>query len=325
MVLSSKTSKRPRAAGAVVRVSRAKPAATQLLDLDAIRVGPRMRRSNDAIGELAESMQQHGLLQPIVVRKLRQGGFALVAGGRRLEAARTLGWTSVRATVLGDDASTGRILELVENLQRQDLTPHDEAEAFEAVIRERGWSNLELAQAIKRSPAYVSKRLRVFGDPDLRGAVLESGVAVSTAEELLGLATDLRATLLQRAIVEGWDATAARWAVREALSASESLAGSAGRRRRIASREAVNGQTSDGQSSRPPGLTRHIHDFRVELRGVPAWDLTDADRRELRGLYGELALLARAPTAKRARVIPPLPQVASSTTRGPRRTSQRSR
>jgi ParB/RepB/Spo0J family partition protein len=271
----------------------------QLLDLATIRVGRRMRRSNDAIGELAASLQQHGLLQPIVVRKLRSGAFALVAGGRRLEAARVLGWTTVPATILGNDAASGRILELVENLQRQDLTPRDEAEAFEELMLERGWTNLELAQAIKRSPAYVSKRLRVFGDPDLRAAVLERGVAVSTAEELLGLSWDLRATLLQQAVAESWDATAARWAVREVLSASESRDGSAGRRRRIASREAVDEQTPDGESSRQPGLTRRIRDFRDELRGVHAWDLNDADRRELRGLYGELALLARAPMAKR--------------------------
>src|SRR5712692_3923411 len=195
MALPSQTSKPPRA----------EPAITQLVDVFAIRVGRRMRRSNDAIGELAASLQQHGLLQPIVVRKLRSGAFALVAGGRRLEAARALGWTTVAATVLGDTAASGRILELVENLQRQDLTPHDEAAAFEELMLERGWSNLELAQAIKRSPAYVSKRLRVFGDPDLRAAVLERGVAVSTAEELLGLSLDLRATLLHQAIAEGWD------------------------------------------------------------------------------------------------------------------------
>jgi ParB/RepB/Spo0J family partition protein len=252
----------------------------QLLDLDTIRVGRRMRRSNNAIGELAASLQQHGLLQPIVVRRLRSGAFALVAGGRRLEAARALGWTTVPATVLGSDAANGRILELVENLQRQDLTPREEAEAFEELMLERGWSNLELAQAIKRSPAYVSKRLRVFGDPDLRAAVLESRVAVSTAEELLGLSTELRVTLLQQAIVEGWDATAARWAVREAVSASESL---------------------DGHSTRPAGLTRHIRDFRDELRGVHTADLNAADRRELRGLYAELGWLALPRTLHRPR------------------------
>src|SRR2546425_13039836 len=87
MPLPSQTSKR----------RRAEPAVTQLLELDAIRVGRRMRRSNHAIGELAASLQQHGLLQPIVVRKLRSGAFALVAGGRRLEAARALGWTTVSA------------------------------------------------------------------------------------------------------------------------------------------------------------------------------------------------------------------------------------
>jgi hypothetical protein len=141
--------------------------------------------------------------------------------------------------------------------------------------RERGWTNVELAHAIKKSTAYISKRVRVFGDPLLRQAVVESGLAVTTAEEMLAASGEFRTRLVQRATTEGWDATAARAAVRDAKA--------------------------DAGSTRPPGLTQRIRGFRVEIRRVHARDLNEADRRELRGLYTELASLADGSAARHSR------------------------
>ena len=139
------------------------------------------RQRLEGLDELAESIQSYGLLQPIVVRRVR-AGYELVAGHRRLAAVQQLGWSKVLATVRDDDENAAYILTLVENLQREDLTPKEEASALEILVRERQWSTRQVGEAIKRSPMYVSKRLRVFEDPVLARPALDNQMPVSTAE-----------------------------------------------------------------------------------------------------------------------------------------------
>jgi ParB family transcriptional regulator, chromosome partitioning protein len=162
------------------------------------------RRRLDAIHELADSLRAHGLLQPIVVR--RHGpGYELVAGHRRLEAAKQAGWTEIAAVVRDEPDNQAYILTLVENLQREDLTPKEEAAALEVLIRERGWSTRQVGQAIKRSPVYVSRRLRVFEDEILAPLVLQNELSVSTAEELLRADPVMRRPLADQAARERWE------------------------------------------------------------------------------------------------------------------------
>jgi ParB family chromosome partitioning protein len=249
-----------------------------LLSIDASRANPR-RKLGD-LDQLAASIEAHGLLQPIVVRQTGER-FELIAGHRRLEALRRLGREHVPAIVRRAEVDQAYVLTLVENLQRADLRPTEEAVALEALIRERSWTTREVAAAIKRSQAYVSKRLRVFEDPLLAPAVLANQLSVSAAEELLAVGEATRYALLSQAIELGWDRQQVR---------------SAARRGRMPS-----------HGRRPPGLTRRIRQFRGDLRDIAADQLTEADRRELRQLFSELALLARAPNERQARVFPPLP------------------
>jgi ParB family chromosome partitioning protein len=242
---------------------------------------PRRRQAN--IEELAASLQAYGLLQPVVVRP-HGDQFEVIAGHRRVEAARLLGWTEIEVAVRGDVEEQAYILTLVENLQREDLSPREEAGALEVLVRERGWTTVQVAAAVKRSQAYVSKRLRVFEDPVLAPAVLANKVSVSTAEELLSVPEPQRYELLQMAVERGWDRVDLRTAARRLFAAN-----------------------TRRPSTRPPGLTKRLHDLRVVLREVEAHDLTEADRRELRGLFSELSMLARAGTARSERVFPPLP------------------
>jgi len=239
------------------------------------------RRTIGDVEELAASVQAHGLLQPVVVRRAGDR-FELIAGHRRLEAARRVGWTTIPAVIrkAGDDEAA--VLMLVENLQRSDLKPSEEAAALEALVRERGWTTRQVAEAINRSQAYVSKRLRVFDDPLLGPAVLANELSVSAAEELLGLDEERRYALLSQAIEHHWN----RQQVRSAA----------------AGRFAAN-----RPGGRAPGLTRMIRDLRSTLRDVEPDDLREVDRRELRLLFGELAMLARAPRGPRRLVFPPLP------------------
>jgi ParB family transcriptional regulator, chromosome partitioning protein len=153
-----------------------------------------------------------GLLQPIVVRRIRDR-YELIAGHRRYEAAKTLGWTEIAANVRDETSAKAYILTLVENLQREDLTPKEEAAALEVLMRDRGWTTRQVGEAIKRSHVYVSRRLRVFEDEVLGDPVLAGQIAVSTAEELLRAEPEARPELAARAIAENWAPADARRAV----------------------------------------------------------------------------------------------------------------
>jgi ParB family transcriptional regulator, chromosome partitioning protein len=269
------------------RTSEADAASSEVLDLQHLPLawietgGHNPRRSLGAVDELAASIEVHGLLQPVVVRQTGER-FELIAGHRRVEALRRLGREVVPAIVRRADADEAYVLTLVENLQRTDLRPTEEAAALETLIRAHGWTTRQVAAAIKRSQAYVSKRLRVFEDPLLAPAVLANQLSVSAAEELLAVNENIRYELLDRAIAQGWDRQQVRAATRGRL-------------------------VTRARGTRPPGLTRRIHQFRVDVRDIHADLLTEGDRRELRQLFAELGVLARAPSTPRKRVFPPLP------------------
>ena len=243
--------------------------------------GHNPRRSLGPLDELAASIDEHGLLQPVVVRRMGER-FEVIAGHRRVEALRSLGRDVVPAIVRRADVDEAYVLMLVENLQRSDLRPTEEALALETLVRERGWTTRQVAAAIKRSQAYVSKRLRVFEDPLLAPAVLANQLSVSAAEELLAASEATRYELLSKAIEHGWDRQQVRAATRGRLDIRP-------------------------RGTRPRGLTRRIHQFRTDVRDIRPDQLTEADRRELRQLFSELAMLARASTERRKLVFPPLP------------------
>jgi ParB-like chromosome segregation protein Spo0J len=227
-----------------------------------------------------------------------------------------LRWTSIPAFVRTVDADEAYLLDLVENLQRQDLSPEEEADALGELIRTRGWTLQQVADGIKRSVAYVSKRIRVFEDPVLRRAIVERGLPVSTAEELLGADDDQRPALIERAIAERWDQTTARQALRD-LESREQEAQTSARlpeRERVSDAQAYqeHGEEPALQPGRPRAFTRAIREFHDLIRTVEATDLTESDRSALRALYRDLSMLARAATTRRAPVFPPLPPSGSA-------------
>ncbi len=144
-------------------------AADQMVALDRIRPNPRQPRvefEDAALAELAASIRVQGVIQPLLVRRLADGDFELVAGERRLRAAERAGLTHVPVYVR--DLSDGESLELalVENLQRDDLSPLEEAAAYQRLMNEFGLTQERVAERIGKSRPAVANALRLLRLPE---------------------------------------------------------------------------------------------------------------------------------------------------------------
>ncbi len=195
------------------------------IDLDAIVTNqsqPRTRFDADEMEALAKSLQEHGQLQPILVRRdpEQRSKWLLVAGERRLRAARSLGWTRMLAL---ETTSQPEAVALVENLQRANLTPLEEARGIHRMIAELRVSQREAARLLGRHEADISRIQRILSLPsdflaalEASGASLERELLVelarfpegATRDKLLNLA--LRQKLTVRAVREARDAATTR-------------------------------------------------------------------------------------------------------------------
>jgi len=155
----------------------AKPAGTPtvpIADLATNPDQPRRRFDPEALNTLAESIRRHGLLQPLVVCRV-EGGYQLIAGERRLRAARMAGFETVPVTIREADPPDRLELALIENLQREELTPLEEAEAYRQLIEVYGLTQEEIAQRVGKSRPAVANALRLLALPDSVKAQLEGG------------------------------------------------------------------------------------------------------------------------------------------------------
>jgi ParB family chromosome partitioning protein len=164
---------------------------------------PRRAFDPDALAELAESLRISGLLQPVAVRPA-DGGYELIAGERRLRAADQLGWTEIGAIVRDVDDRTLLTLALVENLQRDQLSPIDEALGYQRLMQEFGVSQSDLAGLVGRSRPAVANALRLLKLPDDVQELVHLGrLSTGHARALLQV-TDFRAIpQLARTAVDG--------------------------------------------------------------------------------------------------------------------------
>ena len=163
----------------------------QMIAVDQIRPSSQQVRSRfdaEPLGELAESIRLHGVLQPLLVRKLADG-YELIAGERRWRAARLAGLRSVPAVVRGDAGGDEQlVLGLIENLQRTDLDPIDEARGLRRLIEEFGLTHDDVAQRIGKHRVSVTQSLRLLaGCPAIQSAVASGVITAGHARALVAL------------------------------------------------------------------------------------------------------------------------------------------
>lgn len=123
---------------------------------------PRKSFDKVKLQELANSIEEHGLLQPVLVRPISDGKYQLVHGERRFRACKLLGLETIRAEIRNLTDNETLEIQLVENLQREDLNPIEEAETFQRMIKELGYTHEEIAKKIGKSREYVTNKLRLL-------------------------------------------------------------------------------------------------------------------------------------------------------------------
>ncbi len=172
-------------------------------DIKASPFQPRRHFDDELIAELAASIKESGLLQPLVVRKVN-GMFELIAGERRLRAVSSLGHTTVKVVV--HEASDQEVAELalIENLQRADLTPLEEAEQYRLLQEKFGMKQETIAQHVGKSRAVVANMVRLLElAPEVRELLTQQQITVGHAKVLLQLKNADKQTLAAHRVARG--------------------------------------------------------------------------------------------------------------------------
>ena len=164
---------------------------------------PRKRFDDESLQELADSISQHGIIQPLTVRKLSSGYYQIIAGERRWRAARLAGLQEVPIIVIEADDRKAAELAMIENLQREDLNPMEEAAGFQSLIESYHMTQEEAAQRVGKSRSAVTNALRLLGlTPSVRKLVEEGKLSAGHARALVPLSPSLQESAAN-AIVSG--------------------------------------------------------------------------------------------------------------------------
>ena len=152
---------------------------------------PRKQFDADALADLADSIREHGIIQPLTVRKLQSGYYQIIAGERRWRAARMAGLSEVPAIVIEADDRKAMELAMIENLQREDLNPIEEAEGYQMLMSQYNMTQEETAQRVGKSRSAVANALRLLHlCPSVRAMVEDGRLSNGHARTLLPLAPE---------------------------------------------------------------------------------------------------------------------------------------
>ncbi|HVJ31423.1 MAG TPA: ParB/RepB/Spo0J family partition protein [Gammaproteobacteria bacterium] len=185
------------------------------VSVDELRPGryqPRLQLRQEGLAELAESIREQGVLQPLIVRAVSAVGgdpttYEIVAGERRWRAARLAGLTTVPVIVRELTDQEALAVALIENLQREDLNPIDQAQSMSRLVAEFGMTHEQIAKALGRSRASVSNFLRLLElADDVKTAMVDGKLDMGHARALLSLDSERQAKLARKIVRLGWSA-----------------------------------------------------------------------------------------------------------------------
>lgn len=160
----------------------------RLSDIEPNKEQPRQIFDDDALWELSESIKEHGVLQPLIVRPLTDGSYQLVAGERRWRASRLAGLTEVPVIVRALTDAEASVIALIENLQREDLNPIEEAEGISKLIEEYSFTQEQAAAKLGKSRSALTNTLRLMALPEkVRGLISDDFMTAGHGRALLGL------------------------------------------------------------------------------------------------------------------------------------------
>jgi len=167
------------------------PPTLRLSQIQPRKAQPRKTFDEDGLAELAASIQEHGLIQPITVRPTQSGIYEIVAGERRWRAARAAGLEEVPVMVMDIDDRKTSVLALIENIQRENLNPIELAGSFRALIDEYGLTQEELSETLGKSRSGIANYLRLLELPPKTTVALAKGeISTGHAKVLAGLGAD---------------------------------------------------------------------------------------------------------------------------------------
>ena len=164
---------------------------------------PRKRFDQEALDDLTDSIRVHGIIQPLTVRRLSTGYYQIIAGERRWRAAKAAGLTEVPVVIIEADDRKVMELGLIENLQREDLNPAEEARGYQVLMEEYGLTQEQVAQQMGKSRPAITNTLRLLALPNDLMAMVESGaLSAGHARAILGAPTAALQREAARQVVE---------------------------------------------------------------------------------------------------------------------------
>lgn len=177
------------------------------VSIEKIEVRPQARKVFDEVKmeELTDSVRLYGVIEPLIVRGKsgKDAGYVLRAGERRLRAAIRAGLDKVPVLVRNEDAATGTMVQLVENLQREEMNDMDLGEAFQKVMDEHRLSVADLAKQVGKSESYITQRTRLLkAAPEVQEALRSGKIDFGGARTLCGMSKDEQVEVLNDAIIE---------------------------------------------------------------------------------------------------------------------------
>jgi len=227
---------------------------------------PRMVFDQQALDELSASIREHGVLQPILVRPLGPNTYQIVAGERRWRASRQAGVDTIPALIEEIDDDTALEIAIIENLQREDLTPLDEAAMYDRMVHEHGYSIRKLADKLGKDKGYLENRLRLAdAPPEVRELVSLRKDSLSHAYELMKVEDPKKRRRLAEQVARG-ELTLIK--LREKIE---------GRPRRAAIEEA-DGQEDGGEDEVAPTVADEVAETSEDwgpMAEAPSGHLTD--------------------------------------------------